>query len=162
MNTRSAKFWSVADHFRKTGPPWSPSTAGYEMWRAFESNGVRWSACMKVHAVPARSGPDAPVVFKASITLWPARAVRRAPKQAPVSAWFVAVREALERIGYHGAWMDSPDGVFGDFWKALAGPAAVRREAKQLVQLELPTRDTGPGASSGRGRSGRRASSSTR
>lgn len=144
MKSHSAKFWAVADYFRKAGQPWFPSTAGYETWRTVEADGTRWSVCVKVHAVPARKGPEAPVQFKASITLW-GEGETRGGRKRTAKGWPVAVRRHLERAGYTGDWMQSPHGVFGDFWKDLPTPAAVRREAKRLLSLELPAASAGPG-----------------
>lgn len=151
MPTGAKRFWAVADFFRKAGRPWSPSTVGYELWREVEADGTMWSVCMKVHAVPARRGPDGPLQFKASITLWPARASASSRQVGAAAAWPEEVRRQVERAGYQGNWTKSPDGVFGDFWKDLAGPAAVRREAKRLLALELPA--SGIEAKAKRGRS---------
>jgi hypothetical protein len=133
----ATSFWTVADFFRMSAKAWTPANAGYELWRAVEAGGTRWSVCMKVHAVPARTGPRGPLQFKASITLWPDGAARSRQTGA-ARAWPVMVRKHLGRVGYRGTWMKSPHGVFGDFWKELPGPAAVRREAKVLEALELP------------------------
>lgn len=154
VRTGAARLWAVSDYFRKVGPPWSPATAGYELWRAVEAEGARWAACMKVHAVSTGSGPGAPVQFKASVTLWPDGAARNEREKGAAPTWPDAVRTHLERLGYTGDWMKSPDGVFGDFWKDLPGLAAVRREAKLLLGLELSASALGPAAT---GRRRRRA-----
>ena len=137
--SEAKRFWAVADYFRKVGPPWSPATAGYELWRTVEVGDSLWSVCMKVHAAPARNGPRAPLRFKASVTLWPNGAGHDRRGQASMPAWSVKVQRHLGRFGYQGRWMTSPGGVFGDFWKDLGGLAAVRREAKLLAGLEFPT-----------------------
>jgi len=157
MPTGAKRFWAVADFFRKAGRPWSPSTVGYELWREVEADGTMWSVCMKVHAVPARRGPDGPLQFRASITLWPARASAGSRQVGAAAEWPEEVKRHLERAGYRGSWTKSPDGVFGDFWKDLAGPAAVRREAKLLLGLELPARAPATEAQARGGRSSRRA-----
>jgi hypothetical protein len=129
------RFWAVADYFRKVGRPWLPSTAGFELWRFVKNGRTSWSVCMKVHAVPTRSGPGGPIQFKASVTLWSAtQGGRVLPQDAE---WKSKTRRLLSRVGYRGNWMDSPDGQFGDFWKDLPGPAAVRREVKVLEALDL-------------------------
>lgn len=133
-----ASFWAIADYFREAGLPWSPSTAGYELWREVQAEGTTWSVCMKVHAVPARSGPGSPVRFKASITLWPDGASRARRPETRARAWRASVGKHLEGLAYRGDWVKSPHGVFGDFWKDLGGPADVRREAKRLEKLQLP------------------------
>jgi hypothetical protein len=90
---------------------------------------------MKVHVIPGPPARGSPFMLKASITLWPT-GTGDGDRRTKAS-WRQWVQRLLGRAGYRGKWAKSPQGTFGDFWKDLAGPAAVGREAKRLENLRL-------------------------
>jgi hypothetical protein len=153
--SRSAsQFWAVADYFREAGPPWLPATAGYELSFVGDADGGKWTACIRIHAVMDGFGKASR--FKSSITLWPLDVGEKTQKRLARRGWYVTVRELLGRAGYKGKWTLSPHGTFGDFWKDLAEPSAVRREARWLEKFRFPQPPESPerrpaGRTAGRG-----------
>src|SRR2546426_2384755 len=90
---------------------------------------TKWTVCYKVHVIPSRR-----TQYKASITLWPRTRQNRArPGWHPhlvKSNWYQACLREPRRYGYHGNWLSSPYGRFGDFWKPLRDFSALARETR--------------------------------
>jgi hypothetical protein len=130
----------VADQFRAHTNGWIPSNAGYELRRSIRVHGSLWTACLKVHVVPA---PDVSrrrrprIEFKSSVTLWPPRLSKQEKAELARKGWYEDVLRLLRQAGYGGRWMSSPSGKFGDFWKDLHDIQRIRKEAEWLEAFQL-------------------------
>ena len=100
---------------------------------------TKWTVCYKVHVIPSRR-----IEYKTSITLWPRTRQNRARlgwhPHLVKSNWYQACLRELRRYGYHGNWLSSPYGRFGDFWKTLRDFSALARETRFLERLRKESR----------------------
>ncbi len=116
---------------------WRLASAGVEAQRVVSVRRTKWTVCYKVHVIPSRR-----IEYKASITLWP-RARKRLPSRRQPGwhrdlvkrNWYQACGRELRRHGYHGSWLWSPYGRFGDFWKTLRDLSSLAREVRLLEHL---------------------------
>jgi hypothetical protein len=113
---------------------WCLASVGVEAKDILSVGPTRWTVCYKLHVIPLRR-----TQYKASITLWPrTRASRQPLKWHPYLVrenWYQACRLELRRYGYRGKWAQSPNGLFGDFWKTLGSLDALPREARRLQRF---------------------------
>jgi len=116
---------------------WSLTGAGLEARQVVSVARTKWTVCYKVHVIPARR-----TQYKASITLWPKAGTKPIARTHPGwnadlvrNKWYQACRQELRRRGYHGNWLWSPSGRFGDFWKTLSDANALAKEARVLERL---------------------------
>ena len=118
---------------------WCLASAGVEAQQAMSVGPTKWTVCYKVHVIPSRR-----TQYKASITLWPRARQNRAHlgwhPHLVKSNWYQACLRELRRYGYHGNWLLSPYGRFGDFWKTLRNFSALVREARFLERLRKESR----------------------
>ena len=138
---------------------WCLASVGVEARRVVSVRRTTWTVCYKVPVIPLRR-----IECKSSITLWPrARktlASRRQPGWHPDLVkggnWYQAYGRELRRHGYHGSWLWSPCGRFGDFWKTLRDSNSLAREVRLLEHLRRePFFGTGP-SNTALGRTGAR------
>jgi hypothetical protein len=116
---------------------WFLVSAGVEAQRVVSVRRTKWTVCYKIHVIPSRR-----IEYRASITLWPMTrttlASRRQPGWRPEllkSNWYQVCGRELRRHGYHGSWLWSPCGRFGDFWKTLRDFSSLAREVRLLEHL---------------------------
>jgi|SRR5437016_5391928 len=118
---------------------WCVASAGFEAQQVVSVGSTKWTICFKLHVIPTRR-----TQYKASITLWPTTRGKRAhPGWHPHLVngnWYQACQRELRRYGYHGSWLSSPHGRFGDFWKTLSDFDALAREARFLERLRKTSR----------------------
>jgi len=62
-----------------------------------------------------------------------------APSSRQEQLYQACLREP-RRYGYHGNWLSSPYGRFGDFWKTLRDFSALARETRFLERLRKESR----------------------
>jgi hypothetical protein len=118
-------------------PRWRMTHGGVEARQLVSVAGTKWTVCYKVHVIPARR-----TQYKASITLWPKTKKRLLSRAQPgwhadlvANNWYHACRRELRRRGYHGRWLWSPYGRFGDFWKPMKDITSLAREAHALERF---------------------------
>jgi hypothetical protein len=126
------RYWSLADHFRKTRMSWLPTAAGYEMSQTVQLEGRPWKVCMTILVFVKRGSDGYSVEFKSSVTLWPPTMNGREEAKLQRQRFYARLRKLITSWGYSGTWSRSPYGKFADFWKTLPTANDVHREATRL------------------------------
>ncbi len=130
----SKRVRQVFRFFDRRRRPWSFQNSGFAINCPVRTGRrVLW-VNYKIHAnAVARHR----VAYRASITIWPGRTARRWNVTFS-RQWCAAAARSLAHAGYHGTFrVVGRRYYFGDFWKRLADPPALVREARRLEAWAL-------------------------
>jgi hypothetical protein len=102
---------------------------------------MRWFITYKVHALRDHArGPYKPWL-RSSISLWPSSRGKRDRQgwrpRLRKQKWYESCRRELARHGYHGDWLSSPWGRFGDYWRRLSDADDLTAELQRLDRMHL-------------------------
>jgi hypothetical protein len=132
---------ALLSRLKNRAPHWRTVNIGFARNQVLLIDGMRWYINYKIHALCDHpSGPYKPWL-RSSITLWPSSRGKRDRQgwrpRLRTEKWYERCDRELAHHGYHGEWIRSPWGRFGDYWRKLDDLDGLCAELHWLDGMEL-------------------------